>query len=388
VTGVRVGDGTAAPVTARSRLLARQGSVRVLGPALAIPVLLYVVSELIGNGTVTQEVTLAMIYVIAVVGLYVFTGLTGVVSWGHAGFMAIGAYAGAILTMSPADKGILLPALPHFLATFSLGTVSGMVVAAAFAAVIAAIVSIPLMPLGGIAASLSTLAFLLIVYVVIGNWTAVTRGQQTLLGYPTNTTVTSAFVVAVVVIAGAYWFERSYMGRRCKAHREDEIAARAYGIGGTMERRVALVLSAFIMGLAGFVYAQFIGSLDPAAFYLDLTFLILAMLVVGGMFTSIGPVLGAVVIWGVQWGLQSFETKHDLGIFVLPGVGSLPELGVAVLLLLVLIFYPEGLAGAGRHLDGLWRRTRALAGRVPDGEGRVPDGEAQVADGEATGGGK
>jgi branched-chain amino acid transport system permease protein len=354
------------------RAISGTTSLTTLALAIGLPAVAFALVSVFGSASSEREVTLMLIYVTVVVGLYVFSGLSGVMTFGHMGFMAIGAYAGAILTIPPLRKEFLLPDLPSFLQQAELGAFDGALVAGAIAAVVAGVASIPIMRLSGIGASLATLALLVIVYIVAQNWEAVTRGNQTMLGVPTNTTLTSAFLMSVAVVTIAYLFERSTPGLRLRAHREEELAAQASGIVGSTERRLAFIVSAFIVGMAGFAFAQFVGAFNADAFYLDLTFLTLAMLVVGGIYSLPGAVLGAMTVTGLSWALRSFEHDQDLGLFVLPGLSGVRELGVALAMLVVLLLYREGLAGAGESLvrggaalTAAIRRRRAPVGDGP-----------------------
>src|SRR5262249_4729958 len=138
-----------------------------------------------------------------------------------------------------------------------------------------------------------------IVYEVDRNWVDVTRGTLTMLGVPTTVGLASATGVALAVIAAAYGFQRTRVGLRLRATREDETAARAIRTDIAALRRVPCVFSAFVVGIGGFEYAQFYGSFTADAFYLDVTFITIAMLVVGGTMSLMGAVTGVVVLSAV-----------------------------------------------------------------------------------------
>lgn len=347
----------APPTSARGEVRARSLVAQLLVVS-ALLGLLALAAGALGGEPATREVTTMLIYITVVAGLFIFTGLSGVVSFGHIGFMAIGAYAGALVTIPTLQKGVLLPDLPGFLADMQVGFVAGALISGVVAALFAAIASVPIMRLSGLSASLATLALLVIVQVVASNWEQVTRGSQTMLGVPTNTTVAKAFAVATLAIAVAIVFQRSRVGRRLRAHREDELAARASGIGGGVELRVAFTTSAFVVGVAGFTMAQFLGAFNPDVFYLDLTFLTLAMLVVGGMYSLWGAVAGAVLVSAIDWALRAFEQNDQLGFITLPGRPGIREAGIAVAMLVVLIAQPEGLFPALERASRRLKRKR------------------------------
>ena len=219
---------------------------------------------------------------VLVVGLYVFVGNSGVLSFGQMSFMSIGAYTTALITIPLIQKNFLLPDLPSFLANAEISPLPAALIAGAAALVFGLILVVPIVRLSGLAASLAMFAVLVIVYQVAINWDAVTRGSRTMIGVPTNTTIWVAMGWAVVMIVMAYLHQRSSTGLRLRASREDEFAARAAGINIPRERGIAFLLSAFIIGVGGFLYAQFQGAFTPSAFFIHITFLTIAMLVGGG----------------------------------------------------------------------------------------------------------
>jgi branched-chain amino acid transport system permease protein len=251
---------------------------------------------LLAGTTLERQVVLGLMNLIAVVGLSIFSGNSGVLSFGHVAFMAVGAYTGGILAIPADEKALLLPDLPGVLADTTLdpllATLAGGLVAALFALALCG----PIMRLAGIAASLTTLAVLAIVYVVAANWEAVTGGTSGIGGVPEHTTLTAAALWALGAVVAAYAVGRSRWGRKLRASRDDDVAARSLGIGVARERRMAFVVSGFVLGIAGGLYGQFLGSFVPGTFYFDMTFLLMAMLVVGGIGSLSGAVVGAFAI--------------------------------------------------------------------------------------------
>jgi branched-chain amino acid transport system permease protein len=296
-----------------------------------------------------------VINLIVVVGLYTFVGLSGVFSFGHAAFMAIGAYAGAILVIPPETKRFVLPELPGFLADVHLDPFPATLAAGSIAALVALVLSVPLARLSGLTAGLATFAVLVIVNVVARNWQQVTHGTSGVSGIPTTTTVWTALAWALVAMAAAWALQRSAIGLRLRASREQDAAARSIGIGVARERAVAFVVSAFFVGVAGALLGTFIGSFNPDAFFLNITFLMVVMLVVGGMTSLAGAVLGTIVISVAAEALRRLERGVDLGLVDVPARGGLREVGLALLMLGILLLRPNGLTG-GRELA--WPRRR------------------------------
>jgi branched-chain amino acid transport system permease protein len=300
----------------------------------------------------------SLINLILVVGLYVFAGNSGVFSFGQIAFMALGAFACAILTMPVATKEILLPQLPHLLQTAHLGTTPAVLVAGAFTAVVGFAISVPLMRLSGLAAGIATLALLVIVNDFLTNADWLTGGSGNLSGVPTDMTEGTLLVWLAVAILAAFVYQRSRFGRRLRASREDEIAARAIGVRVEFERRVAWTLSALITGIAGALYSHYLGSISPQSFYLSTTFLVAAMLVVGGMHSLRGAVTGGILVAVISTSLDRWENGDSVFGLSLNLPAGTRQIAMGLIVILVLILRPEGLA-RGREVPWprMWRRT-------------------------------
>lgn len=320
---------------------------RRVWPLVVLCAIVAIVAELgaLGSVSLDRTVVTMLINLIVVVGLSVFIGNSGVYSFGHVSFMAIGAYTTGIATIPPERKEVLLPDLPGFLAGFHLDSVSAVLVAGAVAMGVAAVLAVPLMRLSGLVAALATFAVLLIVNVVAKNWEAVTNGTSGMSAIPVTTTVERALVWALVALVLAFAFKESRLGRRLQASRDDELAARSIGIGVGLERGVAFLLSAFLCGIAGALFAQSVGSIAPDSFFLALTFLTIAMLVVGGISSLAGAVVGTIVISALSEFLRRIETGFDVGSVRVDGPAGLEDLGLGFVMLLILLLRPGGITG-------------------------------------------
>ncbi len=340
---------------------ARDALSRIAIPGL-IMLVVYALIWISGDAVLIRVGTQMFINMVVVLGLYSFVGTSGVMSFGHISFMAIGAYAGALLTIPPAQKAVILPDLVHWLQVADVSTIPAALLAAGAAAIFALVMGVALMRLSGLAAGIATLAMIQIVFTVARNWDDVTRGTGSMLGVPTNTTLTSALIWALAILVVVVVFQRSRIGLRLQASREDPHAAAGVGINIYRERFIAFVLSAFIVGIGGFLHGQFVGVFSPDSFYLSLTFVTLAMLVVGGMTSVAGAVVGTVVISVVSEILQRVDQSV--------GITGMHEMGLSLIMLLFLILLPAGITG-GRELmirrDSFrrWRRGP----RAGDGEG-------------------
>jgi branched-chain amino acid transport system permease protein len=303
----------------------------------------------------------ALINLVMVVGLYTFMGNSGVQSFGHIGFVAVGAYVSALLTIPLTNKAFVLPNLPSPLQDVHAPLVVSTLAAAGVAAVFAAVVAGPLMRLSGTAAGIASFALLIVVQNVASNWTDVTGGLGTLTGVPTDLTIWGAFWWAVGVMAVAAAYSRSRFGARLRASRDDDVAARAIGIKVERERRRAFVLSAAMMGIGGSLYAHRLGAFGPGDFYIGLTFVILAMLIVGGTRSLAGAVVGTVVVSVVDEVLVKWQS----GQAVLGASLDLPtgtsDLFLSVVLLLILLRRPDGITGSREVPWSFKRRARSAA---------------------------
>jgi branched-chain amino acid transport system permease protein len=332
-----------------------RSSLGLLALLAAVVVLAFVLGGL--TPALHEFVISTLINLVIVIGLYVFIGNSGVVSFGQIGFMAVGAYATGLLTVAPGQKHFLLPNLPHSVAQLHLAATPALVLVVAGVGLLGVIVAVPMMRLSGIAASIATLSLLIVVNVVIVQTTSWTGGNQAFIGVPLTTTTSVAAVCVLAAAAVAFWFERSSIGLRLRATREDEPAARAAGIGVLRERTVAFALSAAIIALAGALYAHFLGSFDPSAFYLETTFITLAMLVVGGLYNLKGAIVGTIVIATVQEVLGRLENGEGVGPVHLQLHDGTTDVVLAVVVIAVLLFRPGGIMGAG----GRRRRARSQA---------------------------
>lgn len=315
----------------------------VLVIPLAIIVLL---SELFASPGLQRNVTEALILLVFVVGLYIFVGNSGIMSFGHMAFSAIAAYAAAWQTCCSMLKPITMSGLPSFLRDNTFPLVPAAMTSVALAGIVAFLSGLILMRLSGLGASISTLALLFILNVVYSNWESVTMGTSTIVGLPIYVTSWVALFCATLAILIAYLFQVSSWGLKLRATREDEVAAAASGISIYWPRLIAFALSGLVAGLGGVLLAHFMGTVSITSFFLNLTFLVLAMLVVGGMRSLAGAVVGVVVISLVINVFRYAEAGFSIGTIDLALPAGTQELVLAAMMLLILVFRKDGLMGA------------------------------------------
>ena len=324
---------------------------------LAGPCLLVVATALLGSivssATGVYFIT-ALVSVAIVVALYVFIGNSGVVSFGHISFVALGVWTAGVLSVPRAQKPAIMPGLAGFLAHTTVGNVPSLLLAALVGGVAAALVGLPLMRLSGLAAGIATFAVLEITHNLLRYYEKIGPGLNTFSSVPETTGIRQAAIGALLVIVAAFLYARSRYGRMLRATREDPAAAGATGVSIYRQRLVAFALSGAIAGFAGGLYIHLL-PLNTEGVYLDLTFITLAMLVIGGATSLWGAVVGALAVSA----LDSFLAEAENGIKILGGTLDLPSgtrvIAEGALMALVLIFRPGGLTG-GREFVLRWRR--------------------------------
>ncbi len=336
---------------ARPSLLARTISTPVM--LIAGLVVIAAAAALFAGGPLTRTVTEMLIRVMIVVGLYTFIGNSGVISFGHIGFMCLGAYATAWFTIPPAMKRISLRGLPDIIAHNQLPLPVSLLLATIFTSLVAYLFGRVLMRLSGIAASIATFAMLAVINTVYSNWQSVTGATSSIVGIPMRTGVWTALAGAVAAIVVAYLYAISRSGLALRASRDEDVAASASGVDMVRERLIAFVLSAAIIGLAGALYAHFLGVVNPDAFYMNLTFITLSMLVVGGMNSLSGAVIGVVALSSIIEALRWLEKGVDVGVATLSIPNGVQEIAIGAIMIVILMFRPTGLT---RNREIAWRR--------------------------------
>ena len=328
---------------------------------LLAPIALVGVAALVGTIVSTSTETYvinALVNVAIVVALYVFIGNSGVLSFGHISFVAVGAWAAGVLSMPVEEKPAIMPNLASLLRDHTIGNIWSLALAAAVGAAFALVVGLPLMRLSGLGAGIATFGVLEITHNVLRYWEKIGPGLNTFSAVPETTGLLQASLGAVLAVVVAFAYKRSRFGRLLSATREDAAAARAVGVSVYRQRLIAFVLSGALAGFAGGLYVHLL-PVNTESVYLNLTFLTLAMLVIGGATSLWGAVVGALAVSAVD----SFLAEAESGIHVFGQSLDLPAgtriVVVGALMALVLILRPAGLTG-GRELTLRPRRPRRL----------------------------
>lgn len=332
---------------------------RVWPPLFLCAVVLAAWGLVVGlDNTLYERITVLMfLNLIIVLGLQIFSGNSGVLSFGHIAFMAVGAYSSALLTIPTETKESTFLTMPSWLESWvfpaQLSAIEGTLVGGGVAALLALVFAAPIARLAGVAAGIATLALFVIVTVFIVQTTSITRGSSTMIGVPETTTLRSLVVWVVIFIVVAFIFQQSRFGLRLRASRENERAAKSVGVRVPVERGIAFVLSGFVVGVAGALFGHFFTAFSPLSFGFDIAFLTIAMLIVGGMTSVTGAVTGVFMLTFVFELFRRWEVDGAIGVTPPSGTANLV---LAIVLLLTLILRPRGVTD-GKEISwpGGWR---------------------------------
>lgn len=317
------------------------------------------------DGYKVQILNLIAVNTILALSLNLIYGYTGMFSLGHAGFMAIGAYVCALLIIPAAQKEmmyILEPVAwpfsvmqaPFFAAVLAGGTA---------AALLSLLIAIPVLRLGGDYLGIATLGFAEIIRVVFTNMTPITNGALGLKGIPayagmpviTNGTLAAAVPAFTNLTWNCLWcfltiyvivkLLSSNFGNCLRAIRDDEVAAQAMGINTFRCKAVSFAVGAFFAGVGGALMGSLITTIDPKMFNFQLTFNILMIVVVGGLGSVTGSVVGAVAVTILLEWLRFVEYETQIGPWSIPGVPGMRMVIFSLVLLFIILYRRKGIIG-------------------------------------------
>jgi len=289
---------------------------RILALVLTFLIVQVLVSTNIINTYFQATIATICINIILGVSLNLITGFTGQFSLGHAGFMSIGAYTCAIITLRMSN---------------TFGFLLGVALGAVFAAIVGFLVGLPTLRLRGDYLAIATLGMSEIIRIIFLNL-KITNGAAGLSDIPRFVNWTWLYVFTVGTLLLIKNFLNSSHGRACIAIREDEIAAETMGINITKYKVISFMIGAFCAGIAGALYASYFYFLKPDLFGFLKSIDVLVIVVLGGLGSISGSVLAAILLALISTALQAF-----------------PELRMvfyALLLIIIMLFRPQGLMGS------------------------------------------
>ena len=300
---------------------------------------------------------LNLIAINAIMGLSLnlIYGMTGMFSLGHAGFMGIGAYVSAMLILTPQQKNAMwiiepiAPWLLHIQAPF----VVSLILAGAVAALFGYLIALPVLRLGGDYLGIATLGFAEIIRIVVNNAIPITNGPLGMRGIPPYATLWMSYACLALVVFFMVRLMNSNFGNVLRAVRDDEIAAKTMGINTFRVRVLAFTIGCFGAGVGGALMGSLISTIDPRMFMVVQTFNILMIVVIGGLGSITGSIIGAIIVTTMLEWLRFVESPTVIGALTIPGIPGMRMVIFSMLLVMVIIFRREGIMGT-REFSWNW----------------------------------
>ena len=290
---------------------------------------------------------LCAIYIVLALSLNLINGFTGLFSLGHAGFMAVGAYTSALLTMSPAQKemNFFLEPIVAPLANIQIPFVPALLLAGVAAGFVGFLIGAPVLRLRDDYLAIATLGFSEVIRVVLTNLQSITNGPLGIKGLPRFATTYTVWTIAAISIVFMIALINSAFGRSCRAVRDNEIAAQAMGINVARVKITSFVIASFMAGIGGALLGHQISTIDPRMFAFVLTYNVLLIVVLGGTGSITGSVVAAIVVTISMEALRFLDGPLNLIFVRTQGTPGLRMVVFSVLLLVVVIFRQQGLMG-------------------------------------------
>jgi branched-chain amino acid transport system permease protein len=299
------------------------------------------------DGYKVRIINLIAINAILGLSLNLIYGMTGMFSLGHAGFMAVGAYVSALLILTAEQKTsmwILEPIVPWLLHLHTPFIIS-LILAGLGAAFVGWLIALPVLRLGGDYLGIATLGFAEIIRILIVNLTPLTNGSLGLKGIPAHTSLLMSYGCLVAVLIFMIRLMNSNFGNVLRAVRDDEIAAKTMGINTFQTRVLAFTIGCFGGGVGGALMGNLITTIDPKMFMITQTYSLLMIIVVGGLGSITGSVIGSILVTTMLEWLRFVENPLTIGSIHVPGIPGMRMVIFSLLLIIIIIFRREGIMG-------------------------------------------
>ena len=345
----------------------KKNNMLTLG-ALMLVMLVLALAENFLDSFSMQIFKLCAINIILALSLNLINGFTGLFSLGHAGFMAIGAYTCAVLTMSSDQKEInyVLQPISPWLENIHMPFVPALILSGVVSCALGWFLGVVALRLRDDYLAIATLGFSEIIRVILTNAQSVTNGSLGLKGLPRFTTMWWAWGLAVASVIFMVLLIRSSYGRAFKAIRDNEIAAESMGINVFGTKVLSFAISSGLAGIAGGLLAHHLTTIDPKQFIFLKTFDILLIVVLGGVGSITGSVISAIVVTVAMEALRFMDGPLNLGFMVTAGTPGLRMVFFSILLMVVVIYRQQGLMGTNEFSWGALSRLGArLRGKKP-----------------------
>ena len=339
--------------------------------AIAVFALFLVVANTFFDAFTLRVINLCAIYIILALSLNLLNGFTGLFSLGHSGFMAVGAYVCALLTMSPELKEMnffLVPIIPA-LKNLTLPFIPALIFGGLAAAFVGFLIGAPVLRLKDDYLAIATLGFSEIIRVLITNAQTITNGAQGLKGLPRYASTYAVWITAALVTLFMALLMRSSYGRAMKAVRDDELAAETMGVNVFRVKVTSFTVSSFIAGVGGALLGHMITTIDPKMFTFLLTFNILLIVVLGGTGSISGSVIAAIGVTILMEALRFLDEPMNLLLFKTQGLPGLRMVVFSAMLMLVVIFRQSGLMGNKEFSWGMLKNAGAVFSHLGKNKG-------------------
>ncbi|MCK6548912.1 branched-chain amino acid ABC transporter permease [Myxococcota bacterium] len=318
---------------------------------LAIPVLALMQAVFATNDYLVYVGSLVAVNIILAVSLNIVNGMTGQFSIGHAGFMAVGAYLSGKVSIATGDLAIsALPVAASDQIIFMFSIVAG----GAAAAVCGFVVGLPSLRLRGDYLAIVTLGFGEIIRVVVQNTESLGRALG-LAGIPQRSTTFMLWLWVFLVVLAARRIADSSHGRSLWAIREDEVAAEAMGVNTTAYKVRAFVISSFFAGVAGALFAHFVPIINPGSFSFVKSTEIVVIIVAGGLGSTTGSIVAAIMLTLLPEGLRSLFTLVGGDGSLAPKIEQFRMPIYGILLVVLMLARPQGMFGTKEIWELKWK---------------------------------
>lgn len=334
-----------------------------------------IIANLFLDSYIKRILNLCAIYTILALSMNLINGFTGLFSLGHAGFMAIGAYAVGIFTLplSARSANYYLEPMHPMIADIQLPFIVALLLGGILAAFFAFLIGAPVLRLRDDYLAIATLGFSEIIRIVLTNIQSITNGPLGIKNIPSTANLWWIYGVTLITVVFLVLLISSSYGRAFKAIREDEIAAQAMGINLFRHKILSFMIGAFFAGIAGGLYASMLGTVDPKNFLFVLTYNFLLIIVLGGMGSVSGTIISAYIVTAGLEVLRFFDEPLSIaGISIPLFRPGLRMVVFSISLMIIVLFYRNGLMG-NKELN--WDTIKGILSKRPFK--RVKGGEAQ-----------
>ena len=322
-----------------------------VGLIAALLLLLFILEQVVPSSSMLFMVLKkGAIYALVAVSMNLLNGFTGLFSLGQAGFMLLGAYTYAILTIPVESRASVYQYFDGGIVQFAIPVPLALIAGGVVAAVFAFLIGLPVLRLKSDYLAIATLGFAEIIRAVF-QWDKLgplTNGSNLLRNFPTFQSVLYPFIVAGICIGLIVLLINSTYGRAFKAIRDDEIAAEAMGINLAHHKQLAFVISSFFAGVSGGLLAMYQTTIQASMFKSAMTYEILLIVVIGGIGSLTGSCIGSFLFIACsEWWLRFLDNSNlyigDFHLsFMRPGFRKVV---FSVIIMAIVLFYRKGLMG-------------------------------------------